>query len=163
MRTLIYTFCFLCFFATFTAQNSNSSKYIKVNGGYQMVLKQGDSLFKELRIMALKENIPSASFTGFGFVNAEFGYFNAKKKEYKTEVFKKMELASLDGSIAWQNGTPSIHAHGVGGDENFRARAGHLMSLEVSTGSLEVMIRVNEKRLERRKDEVLGANVLDLE
>ena len=128
-----------------------------------MVLKQGDSLFKELKILALKENIPSASFTGLGFVNAEFGYFNAKKKEYKKEIFKNMELASLDGSIAWQNATPSIHAHGVGGDEKFRAKAGHLMSVEVSTGTLEVMIRVNEKRLERRKDEVLGANVLDLD
>lgn len=107
MRALFYLLFSLLLTANLFAQ-SPKSNYIKVSGGYLMVLKQGDSLFKELRLLALKENIPSASFTGLGFVNAEFGYFNAKKKEYKEEIFNNMELASLDGSIAWQNESPSI-------------------------------------------------------
>ncbi|PBQ32854.1 DNA-binding protein [Sphingobacteriaceae bacterium] len=165
MRLIFHIFYIVLIFSSpnFSAQTPSAPKYIRVTGGYLMVLKQGDSLFKELKTLATQENIPSASFTGLGFANIEFGFFNAKKKAYKKQMFKNMELASLDGSIAWQNGQPSIHAHGVGGDKNFRARAGHLMSAEVSTGSLEIMICVYQKRLERRKDEVLGADVLDLE
>jgi len=142
--------------------SSASPKYIKVIEGYLMVLKQGDYLFEELEKLSLRENIPSATFTGMGFVNVDFGFFNAKKKTYKSRTFEGFELASLDGSIGWQNGKPSIHAHGVGGDKNYNARAGHILSLVVGSGSLEVLITVHEKRLERIKVEELGANVLEL-
>jgi predicted DNA-binding protein with PD1-like motif len=98
-----------------------------------------------------------------GFVNIEFGYFNFSKRKYIPKKFDNIELAALLGSIAWQNGKPSLHAHGVGAGKDFKARAGHILSAAVSTGTLEIMITVHDKKLERVKDEKLGANVLELE
>lgn len=143
--------------------SKSSAKYRKVPSGYLMVLTQGDSIFAELEQLALAENLPSANFTGMGFVNIQFGYFDFKEKKYHPKNFDKVELASMHGTIAWQQGKVSIHAHGVVGDENFTARAGHILGAAVSTGSVEILITPHDKKLERIKDEALGANVLSLE
>jgi predicted DNA-binding protein with PD1-like motif len=135
-------------------------RYTKVPAGYLMVLRQGDDILKEIEDMTVKENIPSANFTGMGFVNMTFGFFNFKTKEYEPKEFKDMELANMVGSIAWQNGKPSIHAHGTVTGKNFKAYGGHILSGTVSTGSVEIIVTVHDKQLERVKEEPLGANVL---
>ena len=66
------------------------------------------------------------------------------------------------GSVAWQEGRPSIHAHGVAAGRDFRAFAGHLLALEVSTGSVEITLVTCEQRLQRELDSCTGANVLRL-
>lgn len=138
-------------------------RYTKVPAGYLMVLRQGDDIFKELEAMAVKENIPSANFTGMGFVNMKFGFFDFKKKEFDpVKEFKDMELTGMLGTIAWQDGKPSIHAHGTVAGGDFTAHGGHILSGSVSTGSLEIMVTVHDKRLERVKEKQLGANVLCL-
>lgn len=144
------------------AQQSDK-RYTQVPTGYMMVLRQGDSLFGMLEQFAHDENIPSASFTGMGFVDITFGFFDFNTKKYQPRDFKAVELASLHGSIAWKDGQPSIHAHGVAGDQSFRAYAGHILKASVGTGSLEIMITVHDKKFERSKDEKIGADVLDVE
>jgi predicted DNA-binding protein with PD1-like motif len=128
-----------------------------------MVLRQGDNIYQQLEKFAIKENIPSASFTGMGFVNIKFGFFDFAKKEYKPKELQKVELASMHGTIAWQKGKVSIHGHGVVGGEDFKAYAGHILDATVSTGSAEIVITVFQKKLERVMEEDLGANVLHLE
>jgi hypothetical protein len=44
-------------------------KYIRVPAGYLMVLRQGDSILNEIEALAQAEKIPSATFSGMGFVN----------------------------------------------------------------------------------------------
>jgi predicted DNA-binding protein with PD1-like motif len=136
--------------------------YSKVPNGYLMVLKQHQNLFDEIERLAIDEKIPSANFTGMGFVNITFGYFNSNTKQYQPGEYADVELASLHGSIAWKDGKPSVHAHGVVGDQKFEAHAGHILKATVSTGSLEVMVTVHDKQFERRRDERLGADVLDV-
>ena len=143
--------------------NSQIKRYTKIPAGYLMVLRQGDSILPEIEKLAEREKIPSASFTGMGFVNMKFGFFNFDTKEYDPKEFNEVELASMNGSIAWQNGKVSIHAHGVVTDKNFNAFGGHILSGAVSTGSLEIMVTVHNKRLERKFEEPLGANVLSVE
>lgn len=167
MKTSIYIVItlLLCSIADLSAQAADpdtNARYMPAPGGYIMVLRQGDAIFEELEKLALKEQIPFASFTGFGFVNVELGFFNASKKRYRSEKFDKVELAAMNGTIAWQDGKPSIHVHGVVSNKHFRTRAGHILSAEVSTGSVEIMIAVKDRRLERKKDETLGANILQL-
>lgn len=146
-----------------TAQSQPATeRYIKVPTGYLMVLRQGDTIIEEIEKLAEAENIPSATFTGMGFANITFGFFDFKTKKYNPKEFKDMELASLTGSIAWQNGKPSIHAHGVVTGKDFTAHGGHILSGSVSTGSGEIMVTENDKKLERIKEEKLGANVLCL-
>jgi predicted DNA-binding protein with PD1-like motif len=148
-----------------TAQSGNRdtiNRYIKVPAGYLMVLRQGDDLFKQIERMALAEKIPSATFTGMGFVNIKFGFFNFDTKEYLPEEFSDMELASMTGSIAWQGNKPSLHIHGVVTGKDFKAYGGHILSATVGTGSVEIMVTVHDKPLERKLEQPLGANVLQI-
>jgi predicted DNA-binding protein with PD1-like motif len=146
-----------------TAQTTDTARYIKTPTGYLMVLRQGDDVFKEIEKFAVVEKIPSANFTGMGFVNARFGFFDFKTKQYKPKDFKKVEMASMTGSIAWQKEQPSLHIHGVVTDASFKAAGGHLLAATVSTGSLEITVIVHDKKLERKMEEPLGANVLQLQ
>jgi predicted DNA-binding protein with PD1-like motif len=141
---------------------SDCRRAVKVPNGYLLVLRQGDSLFTELERLAQQEQIPSATFSGMGFASVEFGFFNARTQRYKSRKFKAGELASLRGSVAWKDDRPSVHAHGVLTNKRFRARGGHILSAVVGTGSLEILVTVNDERLERRKDAALGADVLFL-
>ena len=141
---------------------TSAEKYIKVPAGYLMVLRQGDNVLAQIEDMAKKEKIPSANFTGMGFVNVEFGFFNFKTKKYEPKEFKDVELAGMTGSIAWQNDTVSLHTHGIVTDKNFNAFGGHMLSATVGTGSVEILITVHDKTLERIMEQPLGANVLNL-
>lgn len=136
--------------------------YVKTPTGYLMVLREGADVLQSLERLANSENIPSAGFTGMGFVNVEFGFFNFDTKEYDPKSFNNVELASLTGSIAWQNGKPSLHTHGVITGKDFTAHGGHVLKLTVSTGSVELHITVYGTRLNRKEETPPGANMLQL-
>lgn len=143
-------------------ENQPVKKYMTTPTGYLMVLHPGDNVLTSLEELARKENIPSASFSGLGFVNATFGYFNSKTKTYEPKEYEDMELAGLNGSIAWQDDQPSVHMHGVATNEKFEAVGGHLLNATVGNGSVEIYVTVYEQKLERKK-EATGANVLHLQ
>lgn len=146
------------------AQNEKAVKrYVKVKSGYMMVLRQGDNIMEELEKFTREEKIPAASFTGMGFVNVTFGFFDSKAKRFDPREFKDVELASMSGTIAWQKGKPSIHTHGVVAGRDFQAYGGHILSGTVGTGSLEITVIVHEQPFERVFEDGLGANVLHLE
>ncbi|WP_210521663.1 PPC domain-containing DNA-binding protein [Hymenobacter terricola] len=142
-----------------TAKPAN---YLRTPNGFLLVLHPGDNVLHELEQLAIREKIPSASFTGFGFVHPTFGFWNAAKKEYDPKAFRDTELASMTGSIAWKDDKPALHVHGVVTDKNFTAYGGHLLALEVGTGSVEITIVVHPRRLTREVDECTGAAVLNL-
>lgn len=160
MKKIFLLFISLFFTIGMTAQDKSKKRYIKVPDGYLMVLLQGDNILKEIEAFATAEKIPSANFTGMGFVTMTFGYYDFKKKKFNPKKFENMELASMNGTIAWQKGKPSIHAHGVVTDENFSAFGGHILEGTVGTGSLEVMILVHDQIFERKHEDYIGANVL---
>lgn len=146
------------------AQNEKAVKrYVKVKSGYMMVLRQGDNIMEELEKFTIAEKILAASFTGMGFVNVTFGFFDSKAKRFDPREFKDVELASMNGTIAWQKGKPSIHTHGVVAGKDFQAYGGHILSGTVGTGSLEITVIVHEQPFERVFEDGLGANVLHLE
>ncbi|TDE15410.1 PPC domain-containing DNA-binding protein [Dyadobacter psychrotolerans] len=146
-----------------TPNKADKKRYTKVPAGYLMVLRQGDNILKELETFAEMEKIPAANFTGMGFVNMRFGFFNFETKEYDPKEFEGVELASMQGTIAWQKGKVSIHAHGVVTDKNFNAFGGHILSGSVGTGSVEIMLTIHDKKLERNFEDEIGANVLSLQ
>jgi uncharacterized protein len=144
-------------------KSDEKKRYIKVPVGYLIVLRQGDSLLNELENFALSEKIPSANFTGMGFVNITFGFFNFQTKKYDPRTFQDVELVSMHGTIAWKKDSVSIHAHGVVADKTFHAYGGHILKAEVSTGSAEILITTHDKRFERKKDKTIGADVLEID
>jgi predicted DNA-binding protein with PD1-like motif len=147
-----------------TAQTPEPRRYTKVPEGYLMVLQQGDDIFKELEKFAKTGNIPSANFTGMGFVGKiNFGFFNFDTKKYEPQEFQKMELAGMNGTIGKKGETFSIHAHGIVTGRDFAAHGGHILNATVGTGSVEIMILVHDKVFERKFDSKISADVLCLE
>ncbi len=148
---------------TISAQQRDPCRYIKTPSGYLMVLRQGDDVLAHIESLAKSENIPSASFTGIGFASeVTFGFYDFEAKKFNPKTFKKVEMGSLTGSVAWNEKGPSIHVHGVATDDKFNAYGGHILSLYVGTGSMEIYINVNDKKLERQVEQPLNANVLQL-
>lgn len=139
------------------------AKYIKTPTGYLMVLRHGDNVLQNLEQMAQAENIPSASFVGIGFMSeATFGFYDFARKRFNPKTFTNVEMANMTGSIAWKEGKPSIHAHGIVTDGSFIGAGGHLLGLTVGTGSCEITVILHPQRLERFVDPAIGANVLGL-
>ena len=160
LSTLLFTIFLL---NNFSAQQKENCRYIKTPTGYLMVLRQGDDVLTKIENLAKTENIPSAGFTGIGFANdVTFGFYDFDAKKFNPKTFNKVEMGSLTGSIAWNEKGPSIHLHGVATDEKFNAYGGHILSLHVGTGSMEIYITLNDQKLERKVEQPLNANVLQL-
>jgi len=141
----------------------DAPKAIPTPTGWLMVLTEGDDLFAELEALAHHRNIPSASFTGFGFAGeVTFGFFDFERREYHPSRYAEREMTGINGTLAWKDGKPSVHAHGVGCGKDFGVVGGHLLALTVGRGSLEVTITVHDTRLQRREDPRIGANILRL-
>ncbi|MEJ8850523.1 PPC domain-containing DNA-binding protein [Variovorax rhizosphaerae] len=138
-------------------------KYVKTPTGYLMVLRNGDDVVAHLERLAVVEKIPSASFVGIGFMReAKFGFYDFSRKAFDPKTFKDVEIANLTGTIAWKEGKPSIHAHGLVTDGSFAASGGHLLGLTVGTGSSEITVILHPEKYERFVDPLIGANVLGL-
>ncbi|WP_296949581.1 PPC domain-containing DNA-binding protein [uncultured Massilia sp.] len=141
----------------------NEPKYARTATGFLMVLTEGDDLFAELARLARAEDVPSASLTAFGFAGSvTFGFFDFERRDYDPATFRDREMTGIVGTLAWKDGEPSLHAHGVGGGKDFSVVGGHLLALTVGKGSLEVTLTVHGQRLERKEDPAIGAKVLRL-
>ena len=128
-----------------------------------MVLRQGDDVVAELERIAERQAIDGATFTGFGFAGlVTFGFFDFDRAEYVPREFRNLEMASLNGSIAWKDSKPSIHMHGVGAGDDYVAVCGHVLRLIVGRGSMELAVTMAGRRLSRARDELIGANILRL-
>ena len=157
---------FICLTAGMSqAQQKNESKcsYIKTTDGYLMVLREGDNVISSIENLIQEQHILSGNFTGIGFAGeVTFGFFDFITKKFNPKTFYKVEMGNLTGSIAWNEGKPSLHIHGIATDEKFNAYGGHILSLLVGTGSMEIYITTNSEKLERKLEQTLGANVLQI-
>lgn len=140
----------------------DAARYVRTNNGYLMVLRQGDDVFANLADLTRRMAIPSATLVGIGFGHATFGFWDAQQRKFNPRRFDNVEIGSLVGSLAWKNGEPSPHLHAVACDSSFAAHGGHLLALEVGTGSMELTITLHPQVLQRQTDEGTGANVLML-
>ncbi|WP_281233219.1 PPC domain-containing DNA-binding protein [Flavobacterium gelatinilyticum] len=143
--------------------DNQKCRYTKTSQGYLMVLREGDNVLAEIENLAKEQKILSASFTGIGFAQeVTFGFYDFSQKKFNPKTFNKVEMGSLTGSIAWSGDKPSLHIHGVATNDKFDAYGGHILALKVGTGSMEVYIILNNEKLERKVEQPLNANVLQL-
>ena len=143
--------------------NNSTCQYVKTTTGYLMVLREGDDVLASIENLVKEKQIPSGNFTGIGFgQEVVFGFYDFKEKKFNPKTFTKVEMGNLTGSIAWNGTKPSLHIHGIATDDKFDAYGGHILSLKVGTGSMEIYITVNDQKLERKIEQPLNANVLQL-
>jgi len=138
-------------------------RYVKTPTGYLMVLRRGDDVIASLEKLAETEKLPSASLTGIGFFSdVTFGFYDFGKKEFAPKTFHDVEIAGMTGSIGWKENKPSVHLHAVAAGRDFNAVGGHVLDAKVGTGSAEITLLVHDRKLERKVDPEIGANVLQV-
>lgn len=151
-------------FSILTAQQKDICRYTKTSTGFLMVLRQNDDVLAEIEKLVKTEQIPSASFTGIGFASeVTFGFYDFNTKKFNPKTFTKVEMGSLTGSMAWKDKEPSIHVHGIATDDKFNAYGGHILALKVGTGSMEIYVTTYANKLQRKVEQPLNANVLQLD
>jgi predicted DNA-binding protein with PD1-like motif len=141
------------------------SKLLESNGGksYAVIFDAGDEVTSGLREFAKQNALGASHFTAIGgFREVTLGYFEIEKKQYKhIPVKEQVEVLSLVGDIALEEGEPKVHAHVVVGTSEGLARGGHLLRGYVRP-TLELVITESPQYLHREFDETSGLALIRL-
>lgn len=125
---------------------------------YALIFETGDELAEGLKRFAAEQKLAGSSFKAIGaFSAAKLGWFNWETKRYETSVDlqEQVELLSMIGDIALQNGKPQVHAHVVIGRRDGTAHGGHLQAATVRP-TCEVILTESPQHLRKEMDEASG-------
>jgi predicted DNA-binding protein with PD1-like motif len=143
------------------------SKLIAETNGqrtFALVFDAGDEAMEGLTRFAHDALLTGAHFTGIGaFSDAVLGYFDWAKKEYRPlRVDEQVEVVSLVGDVADDDGSPAVHAHVVVATFDGTARGGHLLAAHVRP-TLEVIVSDSPAHLRKRHDAASGLALIALD
>jgi uncharacterized protein len=140
------------------------SKLLREDGGstFVLVFAKGDEAMAGLHSFARGHGITAARFTAIGaFSDAKLGYFDRERKEYaEIHVREQVEVLSLLGDVAVENGEARVHAHVVLGRSDGSALGGHLLEAHVWP-TLEVVLDESPAHLRKRSDPETGLALID--
>jgi predicted DNA-binding protein with PD1-like motif len=124
---------------------------------YVLVFDKGEEFMAQLKEFAQANELNGSAFTGIGaFQRATLGFFDRETMEYlEIPVGEQVEVLSLVGNIALNNGKPKVHAHVVVGYRDGRAAGGHVLEGYVWP-TLELVVTESPGALQRRTDEETG-------
>ena len=142
------------------------SRLIDGEGGektFVLVLDTGDEVVSEITTFARENDLDAASITAIGaFSGATLGYFDIVEKVYeKIPLEEQVEVLSLIGDIALNEGEPELHAHVVLGRRDGTTRGGHLLEAHVRP-TLEVVLIESPHHLRKTTDEETGLALIDV-
>lgn len=128
------------------------------------ILDKGDEALSGITEAARTHSLDAAQITAVGaFAQAEVGYFDRDKRDYDhIRVDEQVEVLSLLGDIADQDGAPTVHAHAVLGRRDGSVVGGHLLSGQVWP-TLEVILTEVAPELAKRVDTETGLALIDLD
>jgi len=136
------------------------SKLIQEHSGqktFALIFETGDEVMSGLLDFARRERVAAASFQAIGALrSATLGYFDWERKEYrKIPVDEQVEVLSLLGDVALEDGEPKVHAHAVLGRSDGSTRGGHLVEAHVRP-TLEVILVESPDHLRKEHDPETG-------
>ncbi len=134
--------------------------------GYNYIVRldKGEKLVEQLTRFVVDNQLTGGWVLALGGLAwAELGFYDLSAQQYEWQRLDELlELTSLQGNIAWQDGKPVLHLHATVSDASMHARGGHLREAEVA-GTLEVFVHVwNKGELKRAPDAEVGLSTLDL-
>jgi uncharacterized protein len=131
---------------------------------WALVFDKGDEPMAELERFAGQHELSAASFTGIGaFEEVVLGYFDRERKEYEEiPLREQVEVLSLAGDVAIDEGKPKVHAHVVVGKRDGTAHGGHLLRGRVWP-TLEVVLTEAPAELRKSHDPETGLALIDLD
>jgi predicted DNA-binding protein with PD1-like motif len=129
-----------------------------------LIFDRDDEVVTALERFAQERGIDAAHFTAIGaFSRATLGYFSWERKEYlKIPVEEQVEVLTLAGDIALQEGKRKVHAHAVLGRRDGSTVGGHLLEARVRP-TLELMLTESPAHLQRRHDPETGLALIRIE
>jgi len=130
---------------------------------YILIFDQGDEAMAGLLAFATQHHLTAAHFTAIGgFNGVTLGYFPHDGKDYKRiPLEEQVEVPSLIGDIALDEGTPKVHAHAVVGRSDGTTRGGHLLEGHVWP-TLEGALEESPRHLKRKTDRRTGLALISL-
>lgn len=131
---------------------------------YALILEKGDEVMGCLAEFAVRQRLSASQFTAIGaFSDAVLGFFDLRAKDYRPiPVEEQVEVLSLLGDVALEEGKPKVHAHVVVGDCRGHARGGHLLKAHVRP-TLEVIVTEAPVHLHRRHDPETGLALIKIQ
>ena len=131
---------------------------------YALIFDKGDEVMQALTAFAEQHGLGGAHFTAIGALSeVTLGYFDRARKDYsKIPIREQVEVLSLVGDVARQDGVPKVHAHVVVGKRDGTAHGGHLLDARVWP-TLEMILTVSPKELARVSDRESGLALIDLD
>lgn len=141
------------------------SKLLSEEGSrtFAIVFATGDEVTAGLHSFAEENRLSASHFTAIGaFERVTLGYFDWEQKDYRRiPLLEQVEVVSLIGDIALDDGKPKVHAHVVVGKSDGTAHGGHLLEAYVRP-TLEVLLVESPSHLKRRLDRDSGLALIDL-
>jgi predicted DNA-binding protein with PD1-like motif len=124
---------------------------------YAVILDRGDEVMSALQRFAEQEGLTASRITAIGaFERATLGYFDWERKDYeRIPVDEQVEVVSLVGDVALDQGKPKLHVHVVLGRRDGSALGGHLLDAVVRP-TLEVLLTESPGHLRRECDPASG-------
>lgn len=131
---------------------------------FALVFATGDEVATGLLAFAKEKRLAGSHFTAIGALSdVTLGFFDWDEKDHqKIQINEQVEVLSLIGDIALNNGEPKVHAHVVVSKSDGTAHGGHLMEAHVRP-TLEVILVESPEHLIRKTDEASGLALIDLD
>ena len=131
---------------------------------FAVIFETGDEVASGLGNFAKAHQLRAGYFTAIGaFQDVTLGYFDWDKKDYKRiPLREQVEVLSLIGDVALDDGTPKVHAHVVVGTADGMARGGHLLEAHVRP-TLEVILTESSGAMHKSYDPLSKLDLIDLE
>ncbi len=122
-----------------------------------VLFEKGDEPISLLAELAGTRGVSSHFSMIGGCSEVVLGYYDIAKQDYYTKNFtaQNIEIITVTGNIAWYEGKPMVHAHGVFGDEEYKTFGGHIMSMLISAVGETAIVWLPEK-LEKKTDPASG-------
>ena len=124
-------------------------------------IEKGEEFLAVFKSFVQKKDL-SCNFSIIGACGeVELSYFDVATKKYFNKIFNtgNIEIISVNGNVAWLEGDPIVHAHGVFSDEEYKCFGGHVTKLIISiTG--EVVIDWLPKKIMKKLDPETGLRLL---
>lgn len=129
---------------------------------WALVFEAGDEVMEGLSRFAAEQGVTAAQLTAIGaFSEVTLAYFDWERKEYvEHPLAEQVEVLTLAGDVALEEGEPRVHAHVVVGRADTSARGGHLLRARVRP-TLEVVLVEAPAHLRKRHDPESGLALID--
>ncbi|MEO3780906.1 DUF296 domain-containing protein [Micromonospora sp. B11E3] len=122
-----------------------------------VVCDKGEEAVAAVGAALREQRVRAARVTAVGgFADAEVGWFDRDRRDYRRiAVPEQVEVVSLLGDVAEQDGEPALHVHAVLGRSDGSTLGGHLLRGRVWP-TLEVIVSEVAPELAKRVDPETG-------